>query len=34
MTDLVLYDAENSPCPRRVQMCLIEKGEASRRIAA
>jgi glutathione S-transferase len=28
MTDLVLYDAANSPCGRRVRMCLIEKGLA------
>lgn len=26
MTDLVLYDAPNVPSPRRVRMCLIEKG--------
>jgi glutathione S-transferase len=26
MDDLVLYDAPNSPCGRRVRMCLIEKG--------
>lgn len=25
MTDLVLYDAPNSPCARRVRMCLLEK---------
>jgi glutathione S-transferase len=25
MADLVLYDAANSPCGRRVRMCLIEK---------
>ncbi len=26
MDELVLYDAPNSPCGRRVRMCLIEKG--------
>lgn len=26
MTELVLYDAANSPCGRRVRMCLLEKG--------
>jgi glutathione S-transferase len=26
MTAIVLYDAANSPCGRRVRMCLIEKG--------
>jgi len=26
MTDLVLYDAANSPCGRRVRMALLEKG--------
>jgi len=26
MPDIVLYDAANSPCARRVRMCLIEKG--------
>ncbi len=26
MDNLVLYDAPNSPCGRRVRMCLIEKG--------
>jgi hypothetical protein len=36
MTDIVLYDAANSPCGRRVRMCLIEKARAFelRRIAA
>ena len=26
MAELILYDAANSPCARRVRMCLIEKG--------
>jgi len=26
MAEIVLYDAANSPCARRVRMCLIEKG--------
>jgi glutathione S-transferase len=26
MEDITLYDAPNSPCGRRVRMCLIEKG--------
>lgn len=26
MADLILYDAANVPSPRRVRMCLIEKG--------
>jgi len=26
MAEIVLYDAANSPCGRRVRMCLIEKG--------
>ena len=26
MDDPILYDAPNSPCGRRVRMCLIEKG--------
>ena len=26
MAELILYDAVNSPCARRVRMCLIEKG--------
>jgi hypothetical protein len=34
MTDLALCDAGNTLCTRRVRMCLIAKGEASRRIAA
>ena len=26
MGDIVLYDAANSPCGRRVRLCLLEKG--------
>jgi glutathione S-transferase len=26
MAEIILYDAANSPCGRRVRMCLIEKG--------
>lgn len=26
MNEIILYDAANSPCGRRVRMCLLEKG--------
>ena len=26
MSELVLYDAGGTPSPRRVKMCLLEKG--------
>jgi glutathione S-transferase len=26
MTELVLYDARGTPSPRRVKLCLLEKG--------
>ena len=26
MTDIVLYDGAGTPSPRRVKLCLIEKG--------